>query len=74
MKMLLIFITLGFYFNAWEKKKKKQSQVCKLLAIHCPLCAKAQKTNKQKKKPWLCRSQPTQGFWLQIFSILTHEL
>ena len=46
MEMLLIFITLGFYFNAWGKK---QNQVYKLLAIHCPLRAKAQKTNKHKK-------------------------
>lgn len=46
MEMLLIFITLVFYFNAWEKK---QNQVYKLLAIHCPLRAKAQKTNKHKK-------------------------
>ena len=31
-------------------EKKKKSQVYKLLAIHCPLCAKAQKTNKQTNK------------------------
>ena len=26
MKMLLIFITLGFYFNAWGKKKKNKAK------------------------------------------------
>ena len=51
MKMLLIFITLGFYFNAWEKKKKTKPSLQTTGHPLSSLCKSSE--NKQTKKKTL---------------------
>lgn len=70
MKMLLIFITLGFYFNAWEKKKKNKAKSANYWPSTVLFVQKLRKQTNKKKNPGFADHSQLRGSGYRYFLFL----